>query len=112
MPSLEQLLLVAFGLSCFYPDSSSRSCPPSWATLVWDVPPLELEKKGSAHKGITMPEVLYWSIPALCLLLLGVFLSRKVRICWRKVREGCQEPMGTRKGLPRLCPAPAGRAGS
>lgn len=102
MPSLEELLLVAFGFSCFYPSSTPRSCPPSWATLVWDVPQLE---KGSAPKGITMAEVLYWSIPALCLLLLLLFLSRTY---WRKVRE----PMGTRKGLPRACPAPAGRAGS
>lgn len=122
MPSLEQLLLVALGLSCFYPGSSTRSCPPSWATLVWDVPPLELEEKGAAHKGITAPQLLCWSIPALCLLLLGVFLGcslcRKARSCWRKVREGvraggwCQAAMGTRKVLPRLCPAPAGRGGS
>lgn len=88
MPSLEQLLLVALGLSCFFPGSSSPSCPPSWATLVWDVPPLELEEMGSAHKGITTTELLYWSLPALCLLLLAVFLSRKTRNRWRKVREG------------------------
>lgn len=86
MPSLDQLLLVALGLSCFYSGSSSRSCPPSWATLVWDVPPLE--KRSSAHKGISMPEVLVWSISVLGLLLLGAFLSRKARNRWRKVREG------------------------
>lgn len=86
MPSLDQFLLVALGLSCFYPGSNSRSCPPSWATLVWDVPPLE--KRGSAHKGPSMPEVLFWIISVLCLLLLGVFLSRKARKRWRKVREG------------------------
>lgn len=88
MPSLEQLLLVALGLSCFYPGSSSPSCPPSWATLVWDVPPLELEERGSAHRASPMTQLLFWSIPALCLLLLLVFLCRKARKRWIKVREG------------------------
>lgn len=110
MPSLEQLLLVALGLSCFYPGSSTRSCPPSWATLVWDVPPLELEEKGAAHKGITAPQLLCWSIPALCLLLLGVFLGcslcRKARSCWRKVRRVVPGSHGDKEGPSQTLPSP------
>ncbi|XP_027760971.1 uncharacterized protein LOC114068793 isoform X2 [Empidonax traillii] len=89
MLQAELPLLLTLGLSWLFPRGSGFSCPPSWATLVWDVPPLQLEHRGTARRGITTTQVVFWSTSALCLLLLGYFfgrrLARKARGRWKKV---------------------------
>ena len=103
-------------LASLLPGSLGLSRRPSWATVMWDVAPedLELQGIGTGSQRSYLPylldqlwsslaqmdatlvsmEVLYRSSPALCLLggvfLAGISLWRKSRRCQREVSDGAQ----------------------
>lgn len=117
MLSLGLSLLFLLCMASQLPSSPGCSSRPSWATVVWDVAPEDLEHQGvgtgshcsylpylldqlwsslaTLDGAFLSMEVLYRSIPALCLLggvfLVGICLWRKARRCQREVSMGVRQ---------------------
>lgn len=109
-------LVLALCVASLFPSSLSLSSRPAWATVMWDVPPQDLEQQGTgrgsqcshrpcpaeqiqssfAQLGITLGslEVACLSRSDLCLLLSGVLLvcclCRKTKRHPREASDGGQ----------------------
>ena len=116
MLSLGLSFVFLLCVASLLPSSLGCSSQPSWATVMWDVAPGDLEHQGTgtgsqcsylpyllgqlwsnvAQLDATFGsvEVPYGSSPALCLLsgvfLAGIWLWRKARGCEREVSDGGQ----------------------
>ena len=104
-------LLLVFCLPFLFVGSLAHSGRPSWATVMWDVDPQDVEKPGTgkASRYYHLPypldqlwsslehldpwgpmEVLYKKSTELGLFLLAIYLWRTLRRCRREVSNGGQ----------------------